>query len=244
MGMTHELPGTTFSNPKEKGAYNSERQASLTLKELEQWLVSAICGVYHASIQSGVRAPPAVVWAQAIEEENKPSTVRNSVEFMIDFLPLLRRRIGRNGFTIDHIAYFSNALQPWIANREKMGKFVIRRDPRDLSRIWVLDPVNQGYLEIPYRTQSAPPITLWEHRRALANLREKGYAQLDEDLIFKNIERMREIAASATKEKRRARRNKERIGHLSGHTHKKKLMPPPDMEPATQVRPFSEIEEW
>ncbi|WP_442615205.1 Mu transposase C-terminal domain-containing protein, partial [Pseudomonas aeruginosa] len=28
----------------------------------------------------------------------------------------------------------------------------MRRDPRDISRIWVLEPEGQHYLEIPYRT--------------------------------------------------------------------------------------------
>ncbi|WP_229679122.1 Mu transposase C-terminal domain-containing protein [Dyella caseinilytica] len=244
MQMTHELPGTTFSNPAQKGAYDSQAQAALTLKELECWLVNAICGVYHASIQSGVHAPPAAVWAQAIEEENKPATVAKPTEFLIDFLPVIRRRIGRHGFVIDHITYFSNALQPWIAQRDQLDRFVIRRDPRDLSRIWVLDPVNRNYQEIPYRTQSAPPIALWEHRRAITVLREKGYAQVNEELIFQTIERMRTIVATAMKEKRRAKRDNARIGHLNRSTHHHKSPPPPDMTAAKEVPPFAEIEEW
>jgi putative transposase len=244
MQMTHELPGTTFSNPTEKGSYDSQAQASLTLKELECWLVNAICGVYHVSIQSGLRAPPGKVWDQAIEEDNKPRDVANPSEFLIDFLPIVRRRIGRQGFTIDHITYFSNALQPWIAQRGQLDQFVIRRDPRDLSRVWVLDPINHSYLEIPYRTQSAPPITLWEHRRALHALRENGYTQVNEELIFKKTEHMRQIVATAAKEKRRARRDKARLGHLRDAAHQKKLTPPPDMPAAIEIPPFAEIEEW
>ncbi|WP_444823411.1 hypothetical protein, partial [Acinetobacter baumannii] len=44
----------------------------------------------------------------------------------------------------------------------------MRRDPRDISRIWVLEPEGQHYLEIPYRTLSHPAVTLWEQRQALA----------------------------------------------------------------------------
>ncbi|MGI8946508.1 MAG: Mu transposase C-terminal domain-containing protein [Ornithinimicrobium sp.] len=35
--------------------------------------------------------------------------------------------------------YFSNALRLWVARRAQLGKFVIRRDPRDISRVWVLE---------------------------------------------------------------------------------------------------------
>jgi putative transposase len=61
---------------------------------------------------------------------------------LVGFLPVIRRTVTRTGFVIDHIHYYSNALKPWIVRRERLGKFVVRRDPRDLSRIWVPDPVN------------------------------------------------------------------------------------------------------
>ncbi|WP_317453831.1 Mu transposase C-terminal domain-containing protein [Streptomyces sp. CBMA152] len=41
---------------------------------------------------------------------------------------------------VDHVQYYSSALKPWIACRERFGRFVLRRDPRDISRFWALDP--------------------------------------------------------------------------------------------------------
>jgi len=41
---------------------------------------------------------------------------------------------------------------------------LVRRDPRDLSRVFVLDPLDGGYLEVPTRDLSRPAISLWEHR--------------------------------------------------------------------------------
>ena len=94
--------------------------------------------------------------------------------FLIDFLPIERRTLQRHGFMLDHITYYSNALSPMIANRKKYGPFIIRRDPRDISHIYILDPESHSYLEIPYRMLSRPTVTLWEHRQALNFLREKG----------------------------------------------------------------------
>src|SRR5690625_6528229 len=42
MEAIHELPGTTFSNPTQRGEYDSEKMAALTLTELEQWLALAV----------------------------------------------------------------------------------------------------------------------------------------------------------------------------------------------------------
>lgn len=54
MSMVHELPGTTFSNTVHRGSYDAEKMASLTLRELERWLILAVAG-YHGSVHSGLR---------------------------------------------------------------------------------------------------------------------------------------------------------------------------------------------
>ena len=77
-----------------------------------------------------------------------------------------------------------------------------RSDPRDLSRIWVLDPERNTYIEVPVCTLSNPPITKWEHRAALSRVREQGREQIDEAAIFKAVDQMRGIVDTATKETR------------------------------------------
>ncbi len=97
-----------------------------------------------------------------------PATVTSEAAFLVDFLPVSRRTLTRTGFVIGHVHY-CDALKPWIACRGRLGRFVIRRDPRDISRIWVLDPDGGTYLQVPYRTLSHPPISAWEQRAAVAN---------------------------------------------------------------------------
>lgn len=154
MQMIHEdLPGTTFSNPDQRGDYDSENKAALTLRELERWLTLAV-GTYHGSVHNGLLQPPAARWAEAVARVCVPTVVTRATAFLVDFLPVLRRTLTRTGFVIDHIHYYADALKPWIARRDRLPAFLIRRDPRDISRIWVLEPEGQHYLEIPYRTLS------------------------------------------------------------------------------------------
>lgn len=170
MQMIHdELPGTTFSNPDQRGEYDSENKAALTLRELERWLALAV-GTYHGSVHGGLLQPPAARWADAVARAGAPTVVTRATAFLVDFLPIIRRTLTRTGFVIDHIHYFADALKPWIARRDALPSFLIRRDPRDISRIWVLEPEGQHYLEIPYRTLSHPAVTLWEQRQAMAKL--------------------------------------------------------------------------
>jgi putative transposase len=246
MQQVHELPGTTFSNPVERGRYDSDRMAMLTLHELEKWLALAVAS-YHGSIHPTLGQTPAGRWADGVAATGVPAAVSNPTAFLIDFLPVVRRTLTRTGFVIDHVHYFANALKPWISRRDTLEPFLIRRDPRDLSRIWVLEPDGHLYIEVPYRTMANPVVSLWEHQRALARLHERGVAQVDEAALFRMIEQMRDIANTASKTTKRMRRDAERRDTTTAAAEKRAKRPgallppdppdePPDAPPCGIVR--------
>ena len=152
MQWIHELPGTTFSNPAERADYDSAGKAILTMRELERWLVLAVAH-YHGTVHGTLQQTPAARWVQGVPAGASPA-VAHPRAFLVDFLPVIRRKLTRTGFAIDHVHYFANALKPWIATRHQRSSFVIRRDPRDISRIWVLEPEGHRYLE--FRTGPWP----------------------------------------------------------------------------------------
>jgi putative transposase len=45
MALVHELPGTTFFNPAQRGHYDSEAMAVLIVRELQHWLVLTVARV-------------------------------------------------------------------------------------------------------------------------------------------------------------------------------------------------------
>lgn len=215
MEMIHEVAGTTFSNVAERGDYDSDGNACMTLAELEQWMGLAIVGRYHGEVHGGLLEPPVARWRHGISTIGAPRAVTQMQAFLVDFLPVVRRRVTREGFRLDHIGYFSNALHPWIAERDDLDLFVIRRDPRDLSRIFALDPVGQFYVEIPCARLGRPSITLFEHRQAIARLRADGRSHVDENAIFRAVATQRELAREAAARTRSARRKLARIAGKS-----------------------------
>ena len=253
MEMVHELPGTTFSNPAQRGSYDSDARAVLTVTELEKWLTLAVSS-YHGQVHGTTRQTPLALWTAGVQEA-APSMVTDASAFLVDFLPVVRRKLTRTGFVIDHVHYFRNGLKPWIARRGQMERFVIRRDPRDISRIWVLDPDDGSYMPVPYRTLSYPAVSVWEHRAALERLRGEGQAQVDEDALFRTVEHMRTITETASSTTRKARRNAERRKR-SGTADETKISatrPPANVLPPEgnsgpttedRVMPFEEIEQW
>ncbi len=253
MEMVHELPGTTFSNPAQRGSYDSDAKAVLTLAELQRWLALAVAS-YHGQVHGTTRQTPQARWAAATTGA-APMTVTDETAFLVDFLPVIRRSLTRTGFVIDHVHYFSDALKPWIARRDRLDRFVIRRDPRDISRIWVLDPEGGAYLPVPYRTLSRPAVSAWEHRAALERLHAEGRAQVDEDALFRMVEQMRTITETARATTRRARRDAERRHRNPPAAAAPPTMPacPPEDVPAgrqaedrmdADAVPFEVIEQW
>ena len=140
MKLIHTLPGTTFSNTAMRGDYNSDKQACLILSELERWLTIAITKYYHLKLHKRIHLPSIKCYEQGIVQMKQAGVdfapIQNGKTFLTDFLPIVHRTLRRDGFMLDHIAYYSNALRPLISEREKYGKFLIRRDPRDLSRVY------------------------------------------------------------------------------------------------------------
>ena len=249
MQLVHALPGTTFSNPSEHGEYDSDKTACLTLEELERWLAVAITKYYHLRPHEGIDNEIPLhryeQGLQALTVANKTIPIpRNPRAFLIDFLPVVRRTLQRDGITIDHITYYSNALRPWIQLRNQPSPLLIRRDPRDLSRVFVLDAENNTYLEVPYRVLSRPAITLWEHKLARKRLREQRRTAVDETSLFAAIDEMREIERKAETLTRTARRNRTRrkLDSKSEGTPTKVEVTSPTVD-IGPVLPF-DIESW
>jgi putative transposase len=212
MGKVHLLPGTTFSDVGDKGDYDSEKHAAVTVDELERWLVHAITGVYHREVHRALGTTPNAAWERGISGDaislgrGKPIAVSDPYRFLIDFLPIERRLIRREGISLHSVSYWSDVLRAWVGVPEKM---IVRYDPRNLSRIYLLGPDGR-YYDIPYRDVRRPPITLWEQRLALKRLHEEGRSHVDESAIFRTIETMRRIADEAVTATKTIRRQQER----------------------------------
>lgn len=215
MGKVHLLPGTTFSDVREKGDLDPEKTAAMTLDEVERWLGHAIAGVYHRDLHRSLGITPLAAWKRGVSGDDttlgrgEPTAVADPRRFLIDFLPIARRRIRRDGVALHSIAYWADVLSTWIGHPEPM---IVRYDPRDLSRIYLLGP-DGVYYDLSYRDLRRPPISLWEHRLALKRLHENGRSLVDEEAIFRTIEAMRMIADGAVRASKTARRQRERRPH-------------------------------
>jgi putative transposase len=235
------LPGTTFSNHKDRKHYDAEGKACFTIKELEKWLATFITGVYHQRLHSGIGTTPIAKYNEGIYGSetqigiglSKP--IENELKLKLDFMPYVERTIQRYGVSIDAIWYYSDVLKNWIysykdshARYKSLRKFIFKRDPRDISSVYFFDPKIKIYFPIHYRNTTHPSITIWEYGKIVRYLRERGKKQVSENQIFEAYAKLKTIEANASSTTAKAKRlrNQEKKKHANNNSIKNDFIRP------------------
>ena len=226
MKEIHTLPGTTFSNVKERGEYKSDKYAQFTLKELEQWYTEFIVNVYHKRLHHGINTTPekryetGIFGNDEVPGKGLPEKISDEDKFRISLLPSIQRTIQQFGVKIDNIQYYADCLRRWIKVRDSKGNarnFTFKRDFRDISTIWFYDPDIKEYFPVPYRNISYPPISIWDLRSIKKFLDDKQIKPTEQDelSIFQAYEKMKKIEEAAAYNTRSVRRK------ISAQKHRK-----------------------
>lgn len=264
MKKAHTLPGTTFSNIAEKLEYDSEGRACLTLDEFNLWFSIFITYKYHHDPHNGNNGiSPLQMYSDFIHGNSErpgvglPMAVEDEETLRLNFTPYVERTVQRHGVVLDHIHYFSDVLRKWVNRKDpetgKVRKFIFVRDPRDISILYFLDPDTKTYTPIPYLNITRPAMSLWELRAVESRLK-KDHLDVNEEMIFKGLIKMREIEEAAiektrlakqsrAKEKKKLRMSQRRKAWEGIHENVKTA--PVKAEPIEDdddIQPFSDIE--
>ncbi|MBI3774503.1 MAG: Mu transposase C-terminal domain-containing protein, partial [Gammaproteobacteria bacterium] len=134
----------------------------------------------------------------------------------LDFMPYFERSVQQYGVQIDGITYYDKVLDPYINasdpdNPKAKRSFLIRRDPRDISKIYFFDPTDERYSPLPYRNIGHPAMSAWELREVQQTLKAQGLRNVDEPMIFEALDRMRVRVEESKQKTKAARRQATRI---------------------------------
>lgn len=223
--MIHEEPGSTMGNIIEKAGYDSAGHACYTIDEIEKWLTILITKVYHVKPHSGLKTPQGEeispvqkYWTGIIGDEKAnipgiglPDQVEDEERLKLFLLPSSSRTVRTDGIELDRIFYFHDILRNMVGKKGDDGKakkYLIKRDPRRISPIFIFDPEKKEYFAIPYKDLTKPPITLWELEAAKKRCREKGIDDATEQQIFDALSEMRQIRDQSVSSTKKAKREK------------------------------------
>lgn len=157
--MLHKKPGTTFSNSKQRGRYDSRKTAVYTLHELEIEVADWIVNHYHANKHSFLKMPPLAAWELAIFGEGKqfgaglPIQIADPEKLKLDFLPMDTRVVSPTGVRMNKADYYHEALNRWINATDpehptEKRKFVCKYHPSRKRELWFLDPELKQYIKL------------------------------------------------------------------------------------------------
>ncbi|MFY4757615.1 helix-turn-helix domain-containing protein [Aliarcobacter butzleri] len=203
MTEVHDIPGTTYSNIKEKMDYDSEGNACMTFDEFEKWLLIYITKIYQHNIHSGIKTSPYIKWKEGIfGTKDTPGIgypqIPGDIESLtIDFLPSIERTVQKNGVTIDGLTYFDQILRTKIRGYDigydssnSNPKYIFKRDPRDISFIWFYDNIQQEYHKVGLANLEFPSMSLQELNIIKSNIEKTNSKILNEYNILEGYKEL------------------------------------------------------
>jgi putative transposase len=161
--LFHTLPGTTFSNPQQRGDYNSLKQACIYLSEVDRIMNLFIVDIYAQRFHRGIEAIPAQRWETAVQSGFSPRVPPSAKELSILLGRVSHRAIQHYGIMFHSLRYNCSDLA--LLRTQTKGQVKIKYHPADLSRVYVYDPFRHHYIEVPALEQEyTQNLSLWKHR--------------------------------------------------------------------------------
>jgi len=203
--LFHKTPGTSFSNIVQRGDYESARRAVITLPDLIKALNIYTVDVYAEKRNSGLGGIPARRWEEAMNSGFPLRLPASKDDLRVLLGRVDYRTIQHYGIDFKHIRYNASELSE-LRHHLKGKQVKIKFHPGDLSRIYVCDPFEEVYLEIPALDQEyTQGLSLWKHRviRDLANQEEE---KVDMAALGRAKRKIRQIFKDAVARKKSGNR--------------------------------------
>jgi len=238
MKIAHLLPGTTFSNIRERGDYDSTARARLTLGEFRDWMTHKVCRFYHQRKHRALGIAPALAWERGFTDEagkfSCPPLIARPVDFRMDFLPYEIRIVRRTGIELNASRYWHEDLATML-NADAGA--MVRYDPRDPSAVWVRRPDGVLVTAPVIGGRAAGPLSC---RSPMAPATQ---AQMDAtmDAGFDATDSIEANAQRATRQARRAHGARKLPAPTSGSDSAALPQIPPSAPPS---RSTIQLEEW
>ena len=140
MGRCRLLPGATQSNVVQRGDYDAEAKAVMTLAEFKAFFVNEIINVYHTQEHRTLGVPPLVKWDELRSQEPERHDLPPGWErwmLQTTFYPFEMRLVRRTGIQLFNRSYWAEELEEWVGDGVERP---VSYDPGDLSRIVIRGP--------------------------------------------------------------------------------------------------------
>lgn len=157
------LPGGTGSNPQERGDYDAEKAARMSLHDLREYFYHWLLAEYVWKRHSGINRVPGKFWQESLKRW-KPRLPNKAGDLDVILSRQDDGTITKKGVLFKGIYYQSTALQQLFQNYPKLRSVKLRVNDADLGFIYVIHQTSQTPIKVPARNQAyADGLSLYHH---------------------------------------------------------------------------------
>jgi putative transposase len=159
--ISHKVAGTTFSNISERGDYDAEKSACLTLVEFKKLLHVWLIDVYIQAPHKSLGITPELAWKDGLKiiEPVLPESKEK-----LDLILAIQKTRKLNHEGVQFKGLMFNSAELVTLRKRGIGSVNIRINPDDLGAIWVFDEHQGDYLKVPCTyPEYASKLTLAQH---------------------------------------------------------------------------------
>ncbi len=200
------MAGTTFSNISDRGDYDAENLANLTLAEFKKlfhvWLIDVYCQAPHKSL--GIT--PALAWKDGLKVI-EPVLPESKEKLDLILAMQQARQLNHEGVQFKGLMY--NSAELVTLRKRGIASVHIRINPEDLGEIWVFDEHQEDYFKVPCTyPEYANKLTLAQHLLIRQQANQTNAERVDIELYERGKEKLRQLIAQANNSKKLSQRKK------------------------------------
>ncbi len=221
----HALPGTTFSDPAERGNYDSVEQACVYMSEVDKMLHIFLLDIYAERFHRGLNGIPARTWEEKTQHGFAPALPPDAAELSILLGRTATRTIQHYGIEFQSLRYNDDNLLP-LRTRLKGEPAKIKYHPADLSYLHVYDACEQQYIRVPALDQEyTQGLSLWKHR-VIRQMVLAEQDQVDSEALGKAKRKIQQIVEAGRKRKHQSTRSRIARWDTAGKPSRQGIDPP------------------
>lgn len=215
--LIHTLDGTTFSNTQQRGDYQSEKNAKLTIQDLMLLVTKFVVDEYPNTYHEGIRDCPIRRWTRGTEKH--PVRLLSNLEDLSVLTSCVETcTLSRIGVRLFNLQFQSEAIQllyrRLMTGKMNLGgnpKVRVKYDPENLLTVYVEDAQNRVFL--PARclyAAYADGLSVWRHKlvRSVVSKETNGARKHSEEALLNARTTTFELAQKVKRSKRKTQRNR------------------------------------
>jgi len=167
----HKLPGTTLAKVHQRVGFKAEKDACITLEELDK-LIHAWIGVYLNRPHVGLRGrTPLQVWGESAKAY-PPRLKANASDVDIEFSEVTNSALQHYGIDLNTFRYASERLFQLRRLLPESAKVQVKWPRNNVGHIWVWDPFQNEYFKVENVDSTLAGLTLEQAKVARKKIKE------------------------------------------------------------------------